>query len=307
MSFCFSLLFALVPAVSQAQPVQKKPVPFAKALRPSQVPALLRYSRLPYVPLQDRIGLLRKAIASSQAPGFPKGPRLLMQTQIGMLLLAARQPSKALQSFVKVMKDLSPSQVDLLGRSLLGRGQALVALGRIKEALQALHSVKRLCPGTIYAKQAQKTLLIVKNLRNRKLSSLSLRIPIHLRDLKGKKSTPTKVQIILLVASDPKSFLSKGTGKLLAKKILSPESFALAFTLSPKNLGRQLHRRLRRFEEETGISIFLFPPEIKKALERVFPIQSPKSLLLSIKGRILDMNPSPSRCAAFVAANKKGL
>ncbi len=311
MSLCFLLAFSfLFPATSQipgtTKPVTQIPGRIPKPLRPSKVPALLRYSRLSQVPLVKRIDLLKKAVSSSQTPGFPKSLRLLMRTQLGMLLLAARRPKMALETFERVLKNLPPSQVDLLGQSLLGKGQALVALGHRKEALQSLHTVIHRCAGTIYAKQAQKTLLIVKNLKNPTSSRFSPIIPIQFLDLQGRPTHSKKARMILLIRADPLAFFSSSAGKLLAKRITDPSLLALVFATPPNRLGSQIKAQIRGFEEQTELKVYLTSPKIQKALKKLFLLQPPKSILLSLKGRILDINPSPGRCASFLALSKKG-
>jgi len=302
----FLSLLLFLPLSRQAHPSalheQKPPKKEVKSLRPSQVPAILRYSRIQAIPFQKRISLLKKAISSSLMPGFPKVSRLLLQTQLGMLLLATRNPGQALQTFEKVLKAVNPNQTDLLGRSLLGKGQALFALGKKKLALRVLRSVELRCPGTVYAKQSQKTATILKNLSSHlPLSSLP-KFPLRIHDLEGKVHQPKKARFVLYLKKSLSRYVSTQEGARLARKLKDPGLLALVFAEDPKSFPSPLKHQIRKFEEQTGLGIFFLSPEINKVLLRLFPLQSPKSILFTLNGRFLDLNPSPNRCAAFVAA-----
>jgi tetratricopeptide (TPR) repeat protein len=296
----FLPLFLKNPSISSKGPNKAQ-----KGLRPSQVPAILRFSRQRKYPLRIRIALLKKAIQSSARPGFPKDFRLLLQTQLGMLFLAVREPQKALKLFDLILETLGPRQVDLLGRSLLGRGQALVALGKKKEALKALKAVEARCPGTVYSKQAQKTTLILRSLTQRQGSKVLPKLPLRFKNLWGKKTRPRRARLILMIQESLGAFLSSHAGEGLAKAIRNPSSLVLAFAEDPKGLGRKLRSQIQRFEKNTGFPILFLPTETKNALTRLFPLQAPKSILFSLEGRALETDPSPSRCAAFVIASEK--
>ncbi|HHI79141.1 MAG TPA: hypothetical protein ENK02_04110 [Planctomycetes bacterium] len=294
----------------QSRPTQKAPPKIQKPkeaptrLRPSQVPAILRFSRMGEHPLRSRIRLLIKAIHSSMYPHFPNKARLLLQTQLGMLYLAGREPSKALQTFETALKSIEGGMIDLLGRSLLGKGQALVALGRRTEALGVLRSVETRCPGTIYAKQAKQTSLIYKSLSRQKESILVPRLPLHFQNLSGKGVRPHGEQLVLLLRDSPADFMESESGERLAKKLKKKHLLILAFAENPRNLDKTLRARMRVLKKQTGLNILFLPPQLQKALKRFFPLQIPRSILFSLDGRFLESDPSPHRLAAFLSALK---